>query len=125
MLELNIDINNNFNLSRTFEKGKLLEPVFGPGLTGLQNLGNTCYMNSVVQSMFSLPEFSDRYLNWGQQHLMTCSSEKPWDCFTCQISKLCHGLCSGVYSIKKEGKALPYPSEAEEEEKTDEDPKGK
>ncbi len=35
MLEMNIDINNNFNLSRAFEKGKALTPVFGPCFTGM------------------------------------------------------------------------------------------
>jgi len=48
MTEMNIELNNNFNLSKTFEKGKELKPIFGAGYTGMKNLGNTCYMNSVM-----------------------------------------------------------------------------
>ncbi len=35
-------------LNSILEEGKTLFPVFGPELTGLQNLGNSCYINSVV-----------------------------------------------------------------------------
>jgi ubiquitin carboxyl-terminal hydrolase 5/13 len=35
-----IEHNLKFDFSLTGEDGKALEPVFGPGLTGLSNLGN-------------------------------------------------------------------------------------
>lgn len=39
------------------ESGVPLKPLFGPGYTGIQNLGNSCYLNSVVQVLFSIPDF--------------------------------------------------------------------
>lgn len=43
------------------ESGKQLEEVHAPGHVGLRNVGNTCYMNSLLQVLFSLPEFQQRY----------------------------------------------------------------
>lgn len=39
------------------ESGVSLKPLFGPGYTGIRNLGNSCYLNSVVQVLFSIPDF--------------------------------------------------------------------
>lgn len=41
-------MNLNLTLSKVIEDGKQLIPLYGPHNTGLQNLGNSCYMNSVV-----------------------------------------------------------------------------
>ena len=41
MLELNLSFNLNLTLSKTIEEGRKLLPVFGEGLTGLENLGNS------------------------------------------------------------------------------------
>ena len=39
------------------ETGTKLKPMYGPGYTGLKNLGNSCYLSSVMQAIFSIPEF--------------------------------------------------------------------
>lgn len=61
MAELNLEANLSMTLSKVLEEGKVLVPVFGSENTGMVNLGNTCYMNSVVQVLFSLPDFKDYY----------------------------------------------------------------
>lgn len=35
-------------------------PVFGPGYTGMKNLGNSCYMASTMQVLFTVPDFIKR-----------------------------------------------------------------
>ena len=58
MLELEIDLNQKIGEWDVIqEAGSKLEPVYGPGYTGMRNLGNSCYMNSVMQVMFTVPDF--------------------------------------------------------------------
>lgn len=96
--ELQIEQNLNYDFSLTGDDGKALEPVFGPGLTGLSNLGNSCYMASVLQTIFSLPAFQERYGNLAKSHGMSCSERLPADCVECQMHKVADGLLSGRYS---------------------------
>lgn len=62
MAELEIERNLSYDWSRLQESSNLLEPIYGPGYTGLRNLGNSCYMASVMQTLFSFPKFAQRYL---------------------------------------------------------------
>uniref|UniRef100_A0AAR2J3S6 Ubiquitin carboxyl-terminal hydrolase n=1 Tax=Pygocentrus nattereri TaxID=42514 RepID=A0AAR2J3S6_PYGNA len=45
------------------ESGATLRPLWGPGLTGMKNLGNSCYLNSVMQVLFTIPDFQEKYVS--------------------------------------------------------------
>ncbi|XP_055958187.1 ubiquitin carboxyl-terminal hydrolase 5 [Patella vulgata] len=62
MVELEIDLNQKIGEWDVIqESGNKLQPVYGAGLTGMRNLGNSCYMNSVMQVVFTIPDFQKRY----------------------------------------------------------------
>jgi ubiquitin carboxyl-terminal hydrolase 5/13 len=82
--------------------------VYGPGYTGLANLGNTCYMASTLQAVMDLPEFRQRYYGSGnaaQEHIDACDNVAPAECFLCQTHKLAHGMLSGEHSVAPEAPA--------------------
>lgn len=100
-----IEQNLKYDFSLTNEQGKALEPVFGPGLTGLANLGNSCYMASVLQTLFALSAFQTRYFNAAdsKQHEEDCAVPLPAQCVECQMRKVADGLLSGRYSHPAHG----------------------
>ena len=104
--EMNLSFNLNFTLSKTIEEGKVLTPLYGPGFTGLENLGNSCYMNSILQILLSLEPFKKQYFDNALEHLNICNRD-PNDCYLCQMSKIMYGLHSGIYSQKKTRRLPP------------------
>lgn len=98
--EISLEANLNLTLSHTFEKGKKLLPVFGPRKTGLDNIGNSCYLAAVVQCLANIPEFDRRYNQLASKHTDTCSL-KPQHCLICQTCRLISGLNSGEFSIRQ------------------------
>jgi ubiquitin carboxyl-terminal hydrolase 5/13 len=62
MVELELDLNQKFGEWVALqEAGSRLKPLYGPGYTGLVNLGNSCYMNSLMQVIFIIPDFIKRW----------------------------------------------------------------
>lgn len=112
MLELEIDYNQRaWEWSRITESGAKLVPKFGPGYTGLKNLGNSCYVNSVMQVLFTVPSFVQRYLREGPSILDNYTGALAAEDFNVQMAKFADGLLSGKYS--------PAPLETKETEDQD------
>ncbi|KAK9377656.1 uncharacterized protein V1513DRAFT_434854 [Lipomyces chichibuensis] len=109
LVELQLEHNMKWEFSMTNESGAELQPLFGPGFTGLKNLGNSCYLASVVQCLFSLPTFQERYYYPNGDLPLTLD---PANDLETQLRKLADGLLSGRYSLppsREEQLESPYP----------------
>lgn len=58
---------------------------------------HSCYMASVIQTLFAIPQIQKRYSE-AQAHWSECSVPLPADCIECQMLKMADGLLSGRYS---------------------------
>ncbi|KAG8364997.1 hypothetical protein BUALT_Bualt18G0057100 [Buddleja alternifolia] len=98
--ERELDQNTNFDWNRIQESGQEVEPLFGPGYTGLVNLGNSCYLAATMQVVFSTRGFCSRYyLDQSLKAAFDTAPADPTVDLNAQLTKLAHGLLSGKYSI--------------------------
>ncbi|EXJ64223.1 ubiquitin thiolesterase [Cladophialophora yegresii CBS 114405] len=95
LMEMQVEQNLKWDFSMTTEDGKELSPLFGQGFTGLKNIGNSCYLNSAVQCLFSLPDFQIRYYRPDEPPPTT---QVPAEDLETQLRKLADGVLSGRYS---------------------------
>ncbi|CAG9561713.1 unnamed protein product [Danaus chrysippus] len=103
MVELELELNRRTGEWNTIqESGSELRPLHGPALTGVNNLGNSCYINSVVQVLFRMPDFIRRYVE-GAPEIFSTFPEDPANDFNVQTAKLGVGLISGRYSFPSTG----------------------
>ncbi|XP_076283534.1 ubiquitin specific protease 5 [Lasioglossum baleicum] len=98
MVELELDLNQKFGEWVALqEAASKLTPLYGPGFTGLANLGNSCYLNSVMQMLFVIPDFIKRYVDDATKFQQNYTD--PANDFNVQMAKLGIGLLSGKYSV--------------------------
>ncbi|XP_067833245.1 ubiquitin carboxyl-terminal hydrolase 5-like, partial [Heptranchias perlo] len=98
MTELEIDMNQRIGEWETIqESGVHLKPLYGPEYTGIQNLGNSCYLNSVMQVVFSIPDFQNKYVG-NLEKIFKDSPTDPTQDFNTQVAKLGYALLSGDHS---------------------------
>ncbi|KAL8968619.1 MAG: hypothetical protein Q9183_002377 [Haloplaca sp. 2 TL-2023] len=95
LTEMQIEQNLKWEFSMTTEDGKELKPIFGEGFTGLKNIGNSCYLASVLQCLFSMPAFADRYFRPTNP---LPADPNPAEDLETQLRKVADGLLSGRYS---------------------------
>ena len=95
LTEMQIEQNLKWDFSMTTEDGRELKPLFGPGLTGLKNLGNSCYLASIVQCLFDMPSFQERYYRPNDDLPLV---QDPAEDLETQLRKMADGLLSGRYS---------------------------
>ena len=95
LTEMQIEQNLKWDFSMTTEDGKELSPLFGGGFTGLKNLGNSCYLASILQCLFTMPSFQNRYYHPRDPPPI---AQAPAEDLETQLRKLADGLLSGRYS---------------------------
>lgn len=117
--ELEVELNATYAFDAITESGSKLVPISGPGYQGLQNLGNSCYINSVLQMLFSgtVPELVSRYGTVANgdivhQPLLKVNPKRAPCDLLCQTAKIACALTSGTF-------ALPLGLDAVEREGTD------
>lgn len=85
MIELELDLNQRVGeWSILTESSSNLEPISGPGFTGMKNLGNSCYLNSVMQVLFCVPDFVRRFVDRAPEYFGAFPSD-PANDFNIQL----------------------------------------
>ena len=90
-----MDLNIKFEYNAITEGGADLQPLFGPGHVGLNNLGNYCYMSSILQAVWGVPAFAQTYVTGTERIMRGAPADVALD-FAAQFAKVGHALHTGA-----------------------------
>jgi len=105
--EMNIAANESLELDKITEAGKDLAPLTSRGYLGLNNLGNSCYVNSVLQLLFTLPEYQT--LHPAAPAIFATAPSDPTGDLPSQLAKLGGALLGDRYNPGGDGAPPPPP----------------
>lgn len=107
--ELEVELNANYAFDAITESGSQLISVSGPNLQGLQNLGNSCYCNSIVQCLAAIPEVKAKYGTdpeggdiASHKYFSGVTPRNAPNELLVQTARLMSALTSGVFSLPKD-----------------------
>jgi len=103
MAEMEVELNQTYEWKLLTEEGSKLERQYGSGYVGMRNLGNTCYIASVMQALYHIPDIPKKYITAFASLINTISpkSDDIHNNISFQLAKLFNGLSSGKYSTKE------------------------
>uniref|UniRef100_A0A0N4ZNJ6 Ubiquitin carboxyl-terminal hydrolase n=1 Tax=Parastrongyloides trichosuri TaxID=131310 RepID=A0A0N4ZNJ6_PARTI len=97
-LEMELDMNQQWEWSKCQEGGVALENVYGPNFTGMINIGSSCYMNSVIQMLCISKRFKECFFDNASEILYTPLPQDTHNDVYCQFVKVFTSLLSGKFS---------------------------
>ncbi|VDK70838.1 unnamed protein product [Litomosoides sigmodontis] len=99
-LEMELDLNQKWEWEMCQEDGANLELAYGPGLTGIINIGSSCYISATLQMLLQIPDFTHAYGIECEKHFLNVAILDSHNDFNCQIAKVFSSLLSGEFSQK-------------------------
>eukprot|EP01063_Lacrimia_lanifica_P004742 TRINITY_DN126_c0_g2_i1.p1 TRINITY_DN126_c0_g2~~TRINITY_DN126_c0_g2_i1.p1 ORF type:complete len:819 (+),score=375.82 TRINITY_DN126_c0_g2_i1:60-2516(+) len=105
--ELSVELNKFHDYSKILEDTKELQRMYGAGFQGLHNLGNSCYISSVLQVLADTPELKARYVTHGDS-IRSSVKGNPAEDLLAQLSKALTVLNTGAHSKEGEDENPAY-----------------